>query len=155
MGVNVFFSNRTFYKYKRRCVNSEPVKKSAIKPLLTHKDPEFVREILNNFRCGEVGDFIRKDETIQMIGYKHFCSRQVEVSKSKEVKREVMMEMRELTRLFLSFKDIKGEPCCFQEMYNRKNLDLLVEALNKLCAYESEEQEGEKYGLKVNLNGIF
>jgi hypothetical protein len=36
-------------------------------------------------------------------------------------------------------------------MYKRKNLNTLIEALNKLCACE----EGEKYGLKVNLNGIF
>lgn len=147
-----FVSNRTFYKHKRKCQgNGEPIKKSAIKPFLSHKDPKFVQEILNNFRDGEVGNFIRNDEMIQMIGFKHYCSRKVEISKSKEVKREIMMEMRELARLFLTFKELKDEPCCFQDMYDRKNLDLLVESYNKLCAYE----DGEKYGLKVNLNSIF
>jgi len=147
-----FVSNRTFYVHKRKCVESEPIKKDAIKPLLTHKDPEFVTEILNNFRDGEVGNFIRENKTIQMIGYKHFCARKVEVSKSKEVKREIMMEMRELTRLFLTFKEIKGETCSFEDMYERKNLDTLIEALNKLCACEGKDSE--KHGLKVNLNGI-
>jgi hypothetical protein len=148
-----FFSHRTFYAHRKNCIDSIPIKKDAIQPLLVHKDPEFVKEILNNFRDGPVGNFIRENKTIQLIGYKHFCSRKVDVSKSKEVKREIMMEMRELTRLFLRFKEFMDDDCILEDMYDRKNLNILVDAINKLC--ECEDTQGEKHGLKVNLNGIF
>lgn len=106
---NVFISNRTFYMHKRKCESKDiqtaniPIKKSSISSLMSHPDPDFVKDILNNFRDGEVGNFIRADSTLKMIGYKHFVSRKVEVSKMKEVKREIMMEMRELARLFFNF----------------------------------------------------
>ena len=66
-----------------------------------------------------------------------------------------MMEMRELTRLYLCFKDLSGESVKFEDMHKRKNLTLLVNAFNKLGELNTSEQKEEKYGLKVNLNGIF
>ena len=42
-----FFSNRTFYKHKEKCgLNSDPLKPS-VQTMITHRDSEFVINILN------------------------------------------------------------------------------------------------------------
>lgn len=152
LGCKRFFSNRTFYKHKEKCAdNSEPVKTQTLQPLNIHKDSDFVLDILNKFRDGNVGSFIRENKVIQTIGYKHYLSRKAESSKIVEVKKEVMMEMRELARLFLSFQSLAEIEVTFEDMYKREHLSTLKEAMNKLC----ESEQGEKHGLKVNLNSIF
>ncbi|KAJ8321248.1 hypothetical protein KUTeg_001199 [Tegillarca granosa] len=146
------FSNRTFYKHKETCVvESEPIKTRSLKTLEVHKDAEFVVNILNKFRDGRVGSFIRGSKIIQVIGYKHYLARKADSSKINEVKREVMMEMRELSRLFICFQSVSDVSVTFEDMYKREHLTMLEEAFNKLCMSE----DGEKHGLKVNLNSIF
>ena len=146
------FSNRTFYKHKGACRSqAQPVKTQTLRPLALHHDDEFVLNILNKFRDGPVGSYIRESRILQTIGYKHYLARRVESSKSTEVRREVMMEMRELTRLFLCFKSLSEDDVTFEDLYERNYLQTLKEAFNTLCTGE----EGEKYGLKVNLNSIF
>ncbi|XP_062576294.1 uncharacterized protein LOC134238193 isoform X2 [Saccostrea cucullata] len=147
-----FFSNRTFYKHKDVCKSDAmPVKTQTLRPLSHHHDEEFVLNILNKFRDGPVGKFIRENKIIQTIGYKHFLARKSESSKFNEVRREVMMEMRELSRLFLCFQSLAEEEVTFQDMYERNYLTTLKEAFTSLCTGEEEE----KHGLKVNLNSIF
>lgn len=67
------------------------------------------------------------------------------------MRREVMMEMREFSRLFFCFKFIVEEEFLFEEMYERNYLLILKEVFLILCIGE----EGEKYGLKMNLNSVF
>lgn len=59
--------------------------------------------------------------------------------------------MREFSRLFFCFKFIVEEEFLFEEMYERNYLLILKEVFLILCIGE----EGEKYGLKMNLNSIF
>ncbi|XP_065932664.1 uncharacterized protein [Magallana gigas] len=147
-----FFSNRTFYKHKETCSSqAQPVKTKTLRPLDLHYSEEFVLNILNKFRDGSIGNFIRESKIVQTIGYKHYLARRSESSKTTEVRREVMMEMRELSRLFFCFKSIADEELPFEEMYERNHLSTLKEAFSTLCTGE----EGEKYGLKMNLNSIF
>ncbi|XP_065926614.1 uncharacterized protein [Magallana gigas] len=147
-----FFSNRTFYKHKETCSSqAQPVKTKTLRPLDLHYSEEFVLNILNKFRDGSIGNFIRESKIVQTIGYKHYLARRSESSKTTEVRREVMMEMRELSRLFFCFKSIAEEELSFEEMYERNHLSTLKEAFSTLCTGE----EGEKYGLKMNLNSIF
>ena len=55
-----FFSNKTFYKHKKGCSKTaEALKPNALQPLI-HKDSDFAVQILNKFRDGDVGDFIRE-----------------------------------------------------------------------------------------------
>lgn len=150
--VKSFFSNRTFYKHKETCSSqAQPVKTKTLRPLDLHYSEEFVLNILNKFRDGSIGNFIRESKIVQTIGYKHYLARRSESSKTTEVRREVMMEMRELSRLFFCFKSIAEEELSFEEMYERNHLSTLKEAFSTLCTGE----EGEKYGLKMNLNSIF
>ncbi|KAJ8322438.1 hypothetical protein KUTeg_000012 [Tegillarca granosa] len=71
--------------------------KNSLQPLNIHKDSDFVLEILNKFRDGDVRIFIRDNKSIQIIGYKQYLARRAECSKINALRREVMMEMRELS----------------------------------------------------------
>ena len=63
------------------------------------------------------------------------------------------MSVKIIYDLLLKFKEVAGEDS-FISMYDRKNLDMLVESFNRLCCDEKDEKD-EKSGLKVNLNGVF
>ncbi|XP_053389498.1 uncharacterized protein LOC123565665 [Mercenaria mercenaria] len=148
-GCHRFFSNRTFYRHKLACNENFPeaIKTETIGVI--HPDSDFVNNILNRFRDTEVGTFIRSDETIQAIGYRHYCSRRVEISKQNEVRKEIMGEMRELARLFITFKELSDTPVAFTDMFTRLKLKTLREAIEKMC---ENEDNTEKIGLKQNLD---
>lgn len=80
ISVNAFSQTGLFINTKQ---SVESIKKDNIKSLVFHKDEEFVKEILNSFRDGAVGDFLSKDKIVQMIGYKHFCVWRNELCKSR------------------------------------------------------------------------
>ncbi|KAJ8307819.1 hypothetical protein KUTeg_014602 [Tegillarca granosa] len=146
------FSNRTFYKHKKTSiVESEPIKTRSLKTFEVHKDAEFVVNILNKFRDGEVGSFIRGSKIIQVIGYKHFLARKAVSSKINEVKREVMMEMRELSRLFICFQSVSDVSVTFEGIYQREHLTMLEEALNKLCMSEDGENMKSAKILRIKV----
>ena len=50
------------------------------------KDSYIVKDILNNFREGEVGDFIRKDKTVQLIVYNHYYQKSRSKARLKKLK---------------------------------------------------------------------
>ena len=59
-----------------------------------------------------------------------------------------MMEMRELTRLFIRFRDLSSKEVEVESMYERVNLTVLTDAMNQMC--ENEDGKTEKHGLKIN-----
>ena len=77
--------------------------------------------ILDKFRDGETGELICQSSVIQLKGHKHYASRNVEESKKNEVRREIMMEMRELARLFIRFRDLSSKEVEVESMYEREN----------------------------------
>ena len=89
------------------------------------KDSEFVVEILNKFRVGAVENFIRNNNIVQVIGYKHYLARKAECSKINEVRKEIMMEMRELTRLFFCFQSLNETAVTFEDMFTRGKLSMI------------------------------
>lgn len=60
-------------------------------------------DILNRFRDGEVRDFCQTNKTIKLVGYRHFNLRRHEEGKQDEIRKTIMAEMRELTKLFFCF----------------------------------------------------
>lgn len=151
-GCKRFISNRTFYKHRNKCKSDDAkaLKMTAVKPKFI-TDTDFQENILNRFRDNDVGNFIRENRTIQAVGYRHYVTRRNEKSKIVEIRKEVMCEMRELGRLYHSFQSIASSPVQFDEMFSRTHLKTLHEAMDKLA---SEEDQGEKYGLKINLNTV-
>ena len=148
-----YYSNKYFYKHK--CLSKSP---AAIKPTLLRKtnmtkidsDEEF-QDILIRFLDGEVGDLIRSNYTIQLIGYKHFCLRRHGEGKDDEVRKVVMSDMRELSRLYLTFQEIIGDTVSVEDMFKRENIQDLQDAIEKMV---TKEDKSEKYGLKLLLDAI-
>jgi hypothetical protein len=120
----------------------------------------FTDNILRRFRDGPVGDICRQNLLIQLVGYKHYVAGRCEISKINETRKEVMSEMRELTRLFIEWKTLVPATCSFEDMFNRKHLETLKQAMNNMCQTTTENSEGEiiegkeKHGLKLLINAI-
>lgn len=155
-----FFSNRTFYRHKSICTGissecSEPLKLELIKPNCMEflEDKDFITNILNRFRDSDVGRFIRGNKIVQIIGYTRYCARRAESSKINEVRKEIMTEMRELTRLFFHFRIISPSDVSVEDMYKRKHIKDLKMAMNTMC--EGNNEGEEKHGLKLNIHATF
>jgi hypothetical protein len=155
-GCKSYLSSRYFFKH--RC-GSE--KESALKPKLLQSSTtrmdrdEGFKDILNRFRDGVIGDICRTNSTIKMIGYRHYNLRRHEISKQNEVRKVVMAEMRELSKLYVTFKDISGSHKSVESMFTRDNLQDLVEAVQQSVTVKNDDQErGEKHGQKLLLDAI-
>ena len=117
-----------------------------------HKDKQFVKDILSKFRNSEIGKLCQNDELIKQVGFRHYCLRRHEASKMNEIKKTVMSEMRELARLFVTFQSLTENTVTTEDMFTRKHLPNLREAIEKMV--EPSFQGKEKYGLKLNINAI-
>ena len=114
-------------------------------------DSEF-RDILNCFRVGEVGDFCRSNAIVKMFGYNQFCLRKQEGGQLDEVKKTVMSEMRELTKLYFQFKQLTStEETSVEDMFDKKNVTVLVRAVQQLIMTEDNKV---KYGTKLFVNAV-
>lgn len=151
-----YFSNKYFFKHQ--CTSQE--KPQPLKPLLLQKfseskmetDKEF-NDLLNRFRDGHIGDLCRTDKTIKMIGYRHFNLRRHECNKQDEVRKNVMAEMRELSRLFVQFQLISGSDRTVEEMFSRDHLLELIEAINEMVKTDDSSRR-EKHGQKLFIDAI-
>lgn len=150
-----FLSNKYFWKHK--C--AEPDGRTSVNPSLLQtrkvsnmdKDDEFVG-ILNRFRDGPVGNMCRTNETVKLVGYRHFCLRRHEEGKHDETRKVVMAEMRELSKLVLEFKSISGEDKSAEDMFVRQNLDDLVQVVKQLST--DHDTGSEKHGQKLFFNAV-
>jgi len=129
-----YYGNKYFSKHK--CIVPNDVyEPEPVKPILLGKetkDSDF-EQILTRFRDGEIDDTCRTNNTIKMIGYRHFCLRRHETGKQDEVRKVVMAEMRELANLFQAFKELLGEEATVEDMFARANLAELVQAINSVA----------------------
>ena len=114
-----FLSVKNLYRHKEMCGITRTIKPQELDMPALHENGEFVAEILNKFRDGEVGNMYRHNPLIKLIGYRAFCSRRHEVGKFNNVRKEVMTEMRELTRLYLRFLTIVGHEVSLEQMFQR------------------------------------
>ena len=154
-GCKSFLSNKSYYKHRQNCanLNAEAMNPKLLITTPLHKDANFTAEILNRFRSGKAGDLCRKDPIIQQVGYRHFCLRQGQEGMEDEVRKCVMGEMRELARLALAFKSLAGEDRTVEDMFTRKNLPTLREAIQQM-AQIPDDHKTDKHALKLNFNAI-
>ena len=148
----MFISSRAFSRHDCNAQYPQPIKPGLLQKADTKisKDIDF-QSILNRFRDGEIGDICRQNCTIQMIGYRHFNLRRHEVGKQDEVRKVVMAEMQELSRLFNIFKSLSGERSG-EDMFTRKHLPELEEAIQMLVT--NEEDKTQKHGQKLFIDAI-
>lgn len=91
-----YFSNKYFFKHKCLISRPSPLKPQFMLSVTMHQikaDKEF-HQILNRFQDDAVGRICRTNETIIIVGYRHFNLRRHEEGKEDEVRKVVMSEMR-------------------------------------------------------------
>ncbi|XP_013407624.1 uncharacterized protein LOC106171722 [Lingula anatina] len=102
-------------------------------------------------RDNEVGQLCTTDDLIMQVGYRHYSMRREDKSKRNATRKSVMGEMRELARVFLIFRDLCEENVTTEDMFTRKHLTTLREAIEKLVSMDNGD---EKHGLKLNIHAI-
>lgn len=123
--------------------------------------PAEFREIVRSIRLDEVGEKIRGDNIILMIGNRSYGAAKRKQDKKNEVVRVVRARMRLTGRLYICFmrhysmqKEVKIElENNAGDMYNRETVTILGKAINELCEKEnsSDTITNQKSGLKINI----
>ena len=125
--------------------------------------PEDFKDLLSSLHLGEVGNIVKKDKIILMIGLRSFNSLKRKKDKRVEVRKSVRSRM--LGRLYLKFKFCYDKQSKIQlhdllkntaDMFRNETVFVLNEAINLLCKKPVEEtiQESisnQKSGLKLSI----
>lgn len=171
-----FFSKTYKARHQRLCPANG---KNMMMPLVDIQNSSKVerfsddfKELLSTIRFDDVGNFLKKDDIILMIGNRSFGALKRKKDKKKETVRSVRSRMRLLTRVYQSFLrqyqnqdevKLNEKDDNAADMYRRETIILLGKAINELCEKSSDEDEdsvdinveatvtNQKSGLKINI----
>jgi integrase len=155
-----FFSKKTIYRHKRKCVAAESTTDypETFSLGLLRPEPGFSDKyrhtILESFHDTEVGTLIKNDDWIKRYGYFSFKNSEG-TEKSADKRKTLMSNLRRLAQLYSIFRDImkKENPSVILEscsqMFDRDYIMYIQEAITVMTTNSST---GEiKNGLKVSL----
>ena len=167
-GCDGFFSKTYSSRHKKKCPalgNNFMIPVGALDRVKTLRyddlDTDF-KNLLNDLRLDEVGNLVKEDPIILMIGVRSFESLKKKKDKKKETKRTVRGRMRLLGRLYLGFKKMYGEQSEVTlpqenhnagDMFHRGAMLILGRAINTLCE-KDEIQDNDVYGLLSEKSGL-
>ncbi|XP_057317070.1 uncharacterized protein LOC130661123 [Hydractinia symbiolongicarpus] len=117
----------------------------AKEPLNFNDLKDDFKAVLNKMILDDVSSMAKSDAVILMIGSGMFNGQKCKSGKKHEVEKKVRQTMRQLSRLFIAFKESLGIPVDSSAMLNKNNICHLRSAIDKLCG------DDEKCGLKVQL----
>ena len=121
------------------------------------------KDLLNTLQLDTVGDYIKTDPIILMIGARTFAALKRQKGKVTETRRTTRSRMRLTTRLYLCFRgicknqfeitlpDTLGNAA---DIYRRKTISLLGRAVNTLSETSLEDRlsiTDQRNGLKVSI----
>ena len=123
------------------------------------------KELLSKLLLDEIGDYVKTDEIILMIGARSFGAMKRKKDKIVEGKRTVRSRMRLLARIYLCFREFYNDQTEViltdplnnaGDVYRREAIGILGSAVNSLAEKPSEEVNnlsvtGQKSGLKVGI----
>ena len=121
-----------------------------IQNYLSDEDRDFQAYVLNGMRTDNVGNYIVGDATLLCYGRYLFRSKRRDSSKLVEEVKTVRSQLRQLTRLYLEFllQKPKNEKLkSILDMFDHRNFQSLMQAVNKL----SKDNGKLKHGLKLGL----
>ena len=133
---------------------------------LENTDDDF-KDLPNTLQLGTVGDYIKTDPIILMIGARKFAASKRKKDNVTERKRTTRSRKRLTTRLHLCFREIcKNQseitlPDTLDNaanMYRRKTISLLGRVVNTLLERSLENQLSivdQKSGLKMSILNLF
>ena len=129
---------------------------------IENSDDDF-KNLLNSLQLDTVGDYIKTDPIVLMIGARTFAASKRKKDKVTETRRTTRSRMRLTTRLYLCFREICKNQSEITlpdtlgnaaDMYRRKTISLLGRAVNTLSDRSLEDRlsvTDQKSGLKVSI----
>ena len=128
------------------------------------------KSLLNTLRLDEVGDCIKSDEIILMIGNRSFNSLKRKKDKKEQTSKYVQARMRLTARVLIGFKNVYDNQTAVKldhklenaaDIFRRETIIILGEAINEICekpetvdtevADLNESLTGQKSGLKISI----
>ncbi|XP_065681675.1 uncharacterized protein LOC124811063 isoform X2 [Hydra vulgaris] len=121
--------------------------------------------LLNTLQLDDIGNYIKTDKIILMIGSRSYSALKRKKDKISETKRLVRSRMRLTARLYLSFKSIYSNQKAVKidnilnnaaDMYCREVITIVGEAINSLSEKSNEDSDhlllsAQKSGLKISI----
>jgi hypothetical protein len=154
-----FYVRSSFHRHKRRCNGAEASSStvSSIPASLTtiHRtDDEFCTKVLAKFEQDEVGKFCGTDECVIAVGRRLYEKLSQKKSKTTQVRRSTMRDMRRLASIILMFMKTarkQGQSVQTEDIINRKYFAYLREAI---VTQTTLDNGSIKPGLKLGLGYI-
>ena len=170
-GCDGFFSRSYAARHKKVCpaignnfmvpiINLDQVKSTRYNDL----DDNF-KALLDGLRLDKVGNYVKGDPIILMIGVRSFECLKKKKDKMVETKRTVRARMRILARIYLTYQPYYSEQSevsltevCgnVADMFHRDVITILGKAINDICERNEENNDDsllsqDKNGLKINI----
>ena len=120
-----------------------PIK--SLEQLTTFEDD--FKAVINKMMIDDISAMAKSDPLILVVGYRIFNRQKCKTEKKQEVEKRVRTVMRQLSQLYLKFKESVESTTDSSDMFNKENLSHLRVAIDGLC----EEEDRLKCGLKVQL----
>ena len=128
---------------------------------------EFI-ELLNSLQLDEVGNNVKQDEIILIVGRRFFGGTKRKKDKVVGTVKTVRRRMRLKARLYLSFREFYSKQSAINltyaqgnaaDMYRRENITTLGEAINALSDRSDYDINyitvtGQKTGLKISIRNL-
>ena len=128
---------------------------------------EFI-ELLNSLQLDEVGNNVKQDEIILIVGHRFFGGTKRKKDKVVGTVKTVRRRMKLKARLYLSFREFYSKQSAINltyaqgnaaDMYRRENITTLGEAINALSDRSDYDINyitvtGQKTGLKISIRNL-
>nr|XP_047142833.1 uncharacterized protein LOC124817083 [Hydra vulgaris] len=141
--------------------SNSDVPKEDLRP---RRSNDFVN-LLNTLQLDDIGNYIKTDKIILMIGSRSYSALKRKKDKVSETKKLVRSRMRLTARLYLSFKSIYNNQKAVKldnilnnaaDKYCREVITIVGEAINSLSEKSNEDLDhlllsAQKSGLKISI----
>ena len=128
---------------------------------------EFI-ELLNSLQLDEVGNYVKQDEIILIVGHRFFRGTKSKKDKVVGTVKTVRRRMRLKARLYFSFREFYSKQSAINlahaqgnaaDMYRRENITTLGETINALSDRSDYDINhitvtGQKTGLKISIPNL-
>ena len=131
--------------------------------------PDQFKSLLNTLQLDEIGQYLKTDPIILMIGLRSFAALKRKKDKITETRKSVRARMRLVARLYLVYRDLYGKQSNTSianplgnvaDMYRRETITILGAAIDQLCdkggetGQNSKSITDQKSGLKINILNV-
>ena len=129
------------------------------------------KSLLNTLQLDEIGNYVKSDQIVLMIGARSFGSLRRKKDKVMEAKKSVRARMRLIARIYLAFREVYGAQSAIKltdecknaaDIFRRETITILGRAIDKICEKSNDDDDDEnhtsiinqKSGLKINIFNV-